>query len=53
MKIGKLRIKFNFDKKAKELGVISGYYNFVGVKGIFVDIAFYYMIMLNFEWVKE
>ena len=53
MTIGKFRIKCKLDKKAKELGIISGYYKFAGIKGVFVDIAFYYMIMLNFEYVKE
>lgn len=50
IKLGRLTIKFNLETKSPEFGIVLGFYKFQNTRGMFLDISFYYVLMINFDW---
>lgn len=49
LKLGKLTLKTNLETKCPEFGVVLGFYKYSNIRGMFLDISFYFILMINFD----
>lgn len=50
LKLGKLTVKANLENQCPEFGIVLGFYKYSNIRGMFLDISFYFVLMINFDW---
>jgi len=50
MKIGRFNFRAKIEKDAREIGIVMGFYRFYNMRGMYIDISFFKVLMINIEY---